>query len=86
MSWCPSSSWQSGKIVRIDSPQVGIQWTKVPDGLAHMSLALLPLVQSSSTIMDVHARLPLHVVSAPGAVIASPSAKALQLMTLQITE
>ena len=86
MSWCPSSSWQSGKIVRIDSPQVGFQWTKVPDGVAHMSLALLPLVQSSSTIMDVHARLPLHVVHAPSTVIASPSANALQLMTLQISE
>jgi len=86
MSWCPSSSWQSGKIVRIDIPQVGFQWTKVPDGLAHMSLALLPLVQSSSTIMDGHARLPLHVVSAPSAVVASPSANVLQLMTLQITE
>ena len=86
MSWCPSSSWQSGNIVRIDSPQVGFQWTKVPDGVAHMSLALLPLVQSSSTIMDVHARLPLHVVRAPSTVIASPNANALQLMTLQISE
>lgn len=86
MSWCPSSSWQSGKIVRIDSPQVGFQWTKVPDGLAHMSLALLPLVQSSSTIMDVQARMPLHVVYAPGAVIASPGTNALQLMTLRVTE
>jgi hypothetical protein len=85
MLWCPSSSWQSGKIVRIDSPQVGFQWTKVPDGLACLSLALLPLVQSSSTIMDVHARLPLHIVHAPGAVIASSSANALQLMTLQIS-
>lgn len=86
MSWCPSSSWQSGQIVRIDSLQVGFQWTKVPDGLAHISLALLPLVQSSSTIMDVQARLPLHVVYAPGAVIASPSANALQLVTLRVTE
>ena len=51
-----------------------------------MSLALLPLVQSSSTIMDIHARLPLHVVSAPDAVIANPRANALQLMTLQISE
>ena len=85
MSWCPSSSWQSRKIVRIDSPQVGFQWTKVPDGLACLSLALLPLVQSSSTIMDVHARLPLHIVHAPGTVIASSSANALQLMTLQIS-
>lgn len=86
MSWCPSSSWQSDRIVRIDSPPVGFQWTKVPDGLAHMSLALLPLVQSSSTIMDVQARLPLHVVYAPGAVIASPSTNVLQLMTLRVTQ
>jgi uncharacterized membrane protein len=86
LSWCPSSSWQLGKIVQIDSPQIGIQWTKVPDGLAYVSLALLPLVQSSSTIMDVHARLPLHVVSAPDGVIANPSANALQLMTLKISE
>lgn len=85
MSWCPSSSWQPGKIVRIDSLQVGFQWTKVPEGLAHISLALLPLVQSSSTIMDVRARLPLHVVYAPRAVIASPNANALQLMALQVT-
>ncbi len=84
--WCPSSSWQPGQIVRIDSSQIDIQWTKVPNGLAHISLALLPLVQSSSTIMDVHARLPLHVVSAPDAVIANPRANALQLMTLQISK
>ena len=86
MSWCPSSSWQSGKIVRIDIPQLGFQWTKVPDGLAHMSLALSPLVQSSGTIIDGHARLPLHVVSAPDAAIASPGSNALQLMALQISE
>jgi hypothetical protein len=86
MSWCPSSSWQVGKIVRVNSPGVGFQWTKVPDGLAHISLALLPLVQSSSTIMDVQARLPLHVVYAPDAVIANPSANALQLMTVRVTE
>ncbi len=86
MSWCPSNSWLPGKIVRIDSLQVGFQWTKVPEGLAHISLALLPLVQSSSTIMDVRARLPLHVVYAPRAVIASPNANALQLMALQVTE
>ncbi len=71
--------------MRINSQKMSLQWTKVPDGLAHMSIGLLPLVQSSSTIMDVQARLQLHMVHTADSVTIDQRTNTLQLMSLQIT-
>ncbi len=86
LSWCPPTLWQPDNIVRISSVTYSLEGIKVPKGLAHMSIALLPLVQSSSTIMNVQARLPLHVIDAPDFVSADYSTRALQLMSLNMTD
>jgi hypothetical protein len=49
-----------------------------------MSIALLPQAQSSSTITDVHSRLPLQILDAASTVTASKTTNALQLMPLTI--
>jgi hypothetical protein len=82
--WCQTNTWKQGTIVKVSSKVFGLQGSNVPNGLAHMSLALLPLIQSSSTIMDVHARLPLHIVNAPGTVKSDPGMNALQLAQLRL--
>jgi hypothetical protein len=82
--WCQTNTWKPGTIVRVSSRVFGLQGSAVPNGLAHMSMALLPLVQSSSTIMNVHARLPLHIVSAPSTVRSDQGMNALQLAQLRL--
>jgi uncharacterized membrane protein len=84
--WCQSNIWKPGAIIRVTSRDFNLQGNTVPDGLAHLSIALLPLVQSSSTIMDVQARLPLRIVSAPGTVMNDRGRDALQLMPTTIVE
>jgi uncharacterized membrane protein len=79
--WCPSNSWQPGMVLRITSRIFPIR--DIPTGLAHVSFVLLPLTQPFSTIMDVQARLPAHVVSAPRTVVPTRT-NALQVATLQI--
>ena len=56
------------------------------NGLAYMSIALLPLVHSSSTIVDIHARPPLHVVGLSKTVIPTRNPMALQLMPITIVQ
>jgi hypothetical protein len=82
--WCQTNTWKPGTIVRVSSRVFGLQGSAVPNGLAHMSMALLPLVQSSGTIMNVHARLPLHIVSAPSTVRSDQGMNALQLAQLRL--
>jgi len=84
--WCQSNIWKPGTIVRVTSRDFNLQASPIPDGLAHLSIALLPLVQSSSTMMDVQARLPLQILSAPETVTTKQGTDALQLMPLTIVE
>jgi hypothetical protein len=82
--WCQTNTWQSGTVIKVQSRVFDLQGSSVPNGLAHMSIALLPLTQSSSTIMNVQARLPLHIVSAPSAVTSTNDTTALQIKQLQL--
>ncbi len=82
--WCQTNTWKTGTLVQVSSKVFGLQGSNIPNGLAYVSLALLPLVQSSRTIMDIHARLPLRVISAPSTVKADQSMNALQLAQLQL--
>jgi uncharacterized membrane protein len=82
--WCQTNTWKPGTIVEVSSRVFGLQGSNVPNGLVHMSMALLPLVQSSSTIMSVHARLPLHIVNAPSTVRLDQGMNALQLAQLRL--
>jgi uncharacterized membrane protein len=84
--WCQSNTWKSGTIVRITSRDFNLQASNIPAGLAHLSIALLPLVQSSSTMMDVQARLPLQILRAPETVTTKQGTDILQLVPLTIVE
>jgi hypothetical protein len=84
LSWCPTNTWKPGMVIKVDSEVFDLQGSPVPNGLAHLAIALLPQMQSSSTIMNVYARLPLHVVNAPSAVIPTQNTNALQLTQLQL--
>jgi hypothetical protein len=82
--WCQTNTWKPGMVVQVTSRLFGLHDSQIPNGLVHMSIALLPLVQSSSKIMDIQARLPLHIVSAPRTVTATQGSNALQLMPIKI--
>lgn len=86
LSWCPATSWRSGSILQLKGKIFDLTDRQVPKGLAQTSIALLPLTRTSSTIMDVQARLPLSVVHAPQTVSASTDTNTLQLMPLTIVE
>ncbi len=84
--WCQTNTWKSGQIIRVTSRDFNLQGSTIPAGLAHLSIALLPLVQSSSTMMDVQARLSLQILNAPETVTTRRGTNALQLMPLKIVE
>jgi len=77
LSWCPTSTWKPGTILRITSSTLWIY--NVPNGLAHVAIALLPFNASFSTISSVAERLPLQKVKAPASVTPIEGANAIQL-------
>jgi uncharacterized membrane protein len=83
LSWCPTSTWKPGTVLRTVSSTLYIG--NVPDGLAHVAIALLPFAASFGTISAVTERLPLHIVSAPSTVTTIAGANALQLDTFTIS-
>ncbi len=82
VSWCQTHTLKAGMTIRLTSRLFNVQANRVPTGLAHVSVALVPLLQDGRTIMDVQARLPLHIVQAPPSVSLTHGTKAVQLMTL----
>lgn len=82
--WCQTNTWKPGTMVKMTSRVFTLTNSGVPFGLAHLSIAILPLVQSSDKIMDVQARLTLHVVNAPGTVMPTQGTNALQLKPIKI--
>ena len=56
----------------------------VPTGLAHVSIALLPLADPSGTIAPQQERLPLHIMNAPDTIVPTQGTNALQLDTFTI--
>jgi hypothetical protein len=82
LSWCPTSSWKPGTIIRTTSDTLWIG--NMPNGLAHVAIALLPFAASFSTISSVTERLSLHVVAGPTVVTPVAGANALQLDSIRI--
>jgi uncharacterized membrane protein len=82
LSWCPTSTWRPGMVLRTASSTLYIG--NVPNGLAHVAIALLPYASPSGTIGAVTDRLPFHIVSAPGAVTPVKGTNALQLDSFTI--
>lgn len=83
--WCQTNMWKPGMVVKLTTRLFGLQRLPAPNGLAYMSIAVLPLTETSSTIMNVEPRLPVHVMNAPRVVSAIPGANALQLVPMTIT-
>jgi len=77
LSWCPTSTWKPGTILRISS---SAQWIGgVPNGLVHVAIALLPFAASSDITSSVKERLPLQIIKAPPSVTPIVGTNALQL-------
>jgi uncharacterized membrane protein len=83
LSWCPSSTWKPGTIVRLTSSNLDI--SNVPHGLAHVAIALLPFVTSFSTSTLVTDRLSFQIVRATSTVRPIEEIHALQLNTLTLS-
>jgi len=77
LSWCPTSTWKPGTILRTTSSAVWIG--NVPNGLAHVAIALLPFAASSGITSSVTERLPLQIFKAPPPVTPIKGTNALQL-------
>jgi uncharacterized membrane protein len=77
LSWCPTSTWKPGTILRTTSSAVWIG--AVPNGLAHVAIAVLPFTTSIDTTGDDTERLALHILKAPPLVTPIEGRNALQL-------
>lgn len=82
LSWCPTNTWKPGTIIRAASRTLYIGNT--PTGLAHVSIALLPLTVPLGTIAAQRDRLPLHIVNAPDTIVPTPGTNAVQVATFTI--
>jgi len=81
--WCQTNTWKPGMLLRLTSRPFSLQASQTPNGLAHVSIALVPLLPSS-TIMDVTARLRLSVVNAPATVSPTQDTNLLQLAPITV--
>jgi uncharacterized membrane protein len=82
LSWCPTSTWKAGTILSTTS---SAQWIgNVPNGLAHVAIALLPFSVSFGSVSSVAKRLPLRIVTAPVTVAPVEGTNALQLDSFTI--
>ena len=82
--WCPTNTWKPGTVIQLSSRVFGIQNSHVPNGLAHLSIALVPLLQPSGRIIDTQARLYVRPVSVPATVRPTQGTNVLQLMPMEI--
>ena len=81
-NWCPTNTWTPGTTLQLTSNVLAMP--KMPIGLAHVSIAVLPLTQPYSTIMNVKDRLAVQVVNAPGTVALTQRTNGLELTTLKL--
>jgi hypothetical protein len=82
LSWCPTNTWQAGTVYSVVGDLFLLR--DIPNGLAHVSIALLPVTHPFSTIMDAQGWYLLQVVNAPSGVVANHDNKALQVQTVAI--
>ena len=83
ISWCQTQTLKAGMLIQLTSRLFNVQANHVPVGIAHVSIALVPLIQNGHTIMDVNSRLPLHIVQAPQSVSLTHSTNAVQIMAIK---
>lgn len=82
VQWCQTHTLQVGTLIQFTSRLFNVSGSHVPVGIAHVSFALVPLLQNGRTIMDVSMRVPLHIVDAPKGVSLTHGTNAVQVMAL----
>ena len=86
LSWCPTNTWLPGATVKLTSRVFQVS-QHLPNGLAYMSMAIVPFDLSSNTIMEKDGRatwLPVQVVNGPPKVKPIAGINALQLEPMTI--
>jgi hypothetical protein len=87
ISWCPTTSWQPGTIIRTVSSLLYLgKPGKISVGLAHVGLALVPFNVPFATLLAATNHIPLHIVSAPAGVSLISGTNALQIDSFQIQQ
>lgn len=82
VQWCQTQTLQTGMVIQFTSRLFNVQSAHVPAGIAHVSIALVPLLLNGRKIMDVGIRVPLHIVQAPAGVSLTNNTNAVQVMAL----
>ena len=82
LEWCPTTTWQPGAVYSTISDIFLL--SHIPNGLAHVSVVLLPITYPFLTLTDEHSWYDVQASSASAAVVASHTNKALQVATISI--
>ena len=84
LAWCPTNTWKTGLVQRLTSRVFSLSGFHIPNGLAHISIALMPVTHPFSTIVNEQNWLPLHISQAPATIVPTQGTNALQLATVTI--
>ena len=84
LAWCPTNTWKTGLVQRLTSRVFSLSGSHIPNGLAHISVALLPVTHPFSTMVGEQNWLPLHISQAPATIVPTQGTNALQLATITI--
>jgi uncharacterized membrane protein len=79
LHWCPTTFWQAGRVIALTTSVLYVG--NVPNGPAHVTLALLP----ASSGEGVTAGLPLQLVRVPDSVTALPGDRAVRVQTFLVS-
>jgi uncharacterized membrane protein len=82
--WCPTQTWKPGVIIRLQSRVISLQGLHFPLGPMHAAIALIPLWQPTTNLMDVQVRRPIQVLKSPPTISVTQETKALQLVPLTL--
>ncbi|MEO9058591.1 MAG: DUF2079 domain-containing protein [Ktedonobacteraceae bacterium] len=82
LEWCPTNTWQQGQVYSTISDIFLL--SHIPNGLAHVSIVLLPVTYPFNTVMDQQSWYPVQVTNASVPVVGSHANTALQVATISI--
>ena len=83
--WCQTNTWKPGMIMRVSSRVFSLSNSKLTPGRANLAIALVPLMQPSTSLMDVNARRTLKIVHAPSTVKVLSQENVLELFPMTLT-
>ncbi len=82
LEWCPSNTWQQGQVYSTISDIFLL--SHIPNGLAHVSIVLLPVTYPFSMIMDGHRWYAVQVANPTVSLVGSHANTALEVATIKI--